>query len=201
MGRGGGWRASCLPKTRKFVIFGIPLCDNFTRIWQFCELLLHYHLCMDVIRPGGSEMTTGGKIVLPGALTGNFLVRAIRPAFHDAHSLFKSSRERAILRRHSLKLRFWPEKNHMDDDGTLMDLDWSWVNACKPKRIGELRIHDKIGDCDNLRVIFFDPEIREPLPTLWVLSVMQKKRNKFTDKNVATFKLRRQIVLERFYNV
>lgn len=144
---------------------------------------------------------SGEKIALPGQLTGNYFVRAIRPAFHDAHSLFKSARERAVLRRHSLKLRFWPERHPVDDNGTLMDLNWSWIQACKPNRIGELRIDDRIGDCDNLRVIFFDPDIREPLPTLWVLAVMQKKSQSFSSKNLATFKLRRRLVLERFYNV
>ena len=141
-----------------------------------------------------------GDFVLPGNLTGAFFVRVIRPAFHDAHHVLGAMSDRAVLRRHSLKLRFWPEKHPVDGSGLLLDLDWSWIEACKPKRIGELRIHETIGGCNNLRVIFFDPEIREPLPILWILAVMQKKSDNFSRANISTFKLRRQLVLDRFYD-
>lgn len=136
---------------------------------------------------------------LPGSLTGSYLVRALRPAFHDAHRLFPRMRDRAILRRHSLKLRFWPARHVEEPNDLVMDVDWSWIRALRSKNVGELRVHDRIGDCDNIRVIFFDPEIHEPLPTLWVLAVMQKKRNDFTTGNISTFELRRQLVVERFY--
>jgi len=136
---------------------------------------------------------------LPGNLTGNYHVRAIRPAFQDAHRVLPSMRDRAILRRHSLELRFWPEKHPASESGTVLDLDWSWIQACKPLKIGELRVHERIGDCNNIRVIFFDPGIREPHPIPWVLAVMQEKSNNFSKANVSTFKLRRQLVLERFY--
>jgi hypothetical protein len=52
-----------------------------------------------------------------------------------------------------------------------------------------------------LRVVFFDPRIAtKPLPILWVLSVFQKKRDDFTKAQLANFKLRRKLVLERFYH-
>lgn len=71
----------------------------------------------------------------------------------------------------------------------------------KGKHVGELRIHDTLGDCDNLRVIFFDPEITEPLPVIWVLAVMQKKSDDFSKANIANFKARRTMVLQRFYHL
>lgn len=137
---------------------------------------------------------------LPGALTGNFWVRGLRPAFHDAHRLLPRMRDRAVLRRNSLKLRFWPEHHPTNESGLVLDLDWSWIKALKGKRIAELRVDDVIGECDNLRVIFFDPKIREPVPILWVIAVMQKKRDEFTKANIDTFELRRKLVLERFYD-
>ncbi len=82
----------------------------------------------------------------------------------------------------------------------MLDLDWSWIAALRGKRVGELRINDTIGGRDNLRVIFFDPSIREPLPTLWVISVLQKKRDDFTHSQIEGFELRRDVVLERFYH-
>jgi hypothetical protein len=137
--------------------------------------------------------------VLPGNLTGSYHVRALRPAFHDAHKWLPKSKDRAELRRHSLKLRFWPEKSPKDERGQLLDLDWSWIKALGGYRIGELRVHDTIGGCDNLRVIFFDPDNKKPHPTIWVLAVFQKKRDDFTKAQLDNFKLRRQLVIERFY--
>jgi len=139
------------------------------------------------------------KIALPGALTGNFFVRAIRPAFHDAHRVLPRMRDRAELRRQSLKLRFWPEKTPVDESEQVLDIDWTWIQALKGHHIGELRIHDEIGGKDNLRVIFFVPQSRQPLPTLWVIAVLQKKSMHFTSANIATFKARKQVVIERFY--
>lgn len=138
---------------------------------------------------------------LGGSLTGNYHVRAIRPAFHDARRCLPRMRDRAELRRHALKLRFWPERWPADDNGQILDLDWSWIRSLPHKKVGELRIHDRIGDCDNLRVIFFDPQISEPYPTLWVLAVLQKKRDDFSRHMLRIFDSRRTLVLERFYRV
>jgi hypothetical protein len=133
-------------------------------------------------------------------LTGTHFVRAGRWAFQEAHKWLPRARDRAELRRHALKLRFWPTGDPGDDSGTLIDLDWSWIRSLPGLRIGELRIHDTIGGCDNLRVIFFAPRIAtEPLPMLWVLSVFQKRRDDFTRAQLANFKVRRRLVLERFY--
>ena len=54
---------------------------------------------------------------------------------------------------------------------------------------------------DNLRVIFFvgDRKVREPLPMIWILAVMQKKRNDFTANEIQIFKAQRLLVQQRFY--
>jgi hypothetical protein len=102
------------------------------------------------------------------------------------------------VRRHALKLRFWPEPHPTDEGGHVLDLDWCWIRALAGLRIGELRVHDTIGGHDNIRIIFFDPQWpAEPLPNLWVLAVFQKKRDDFTKANLDTFKARRMIVIER----
>ena len=67
------------------------------------------------------------------------------------------------------------------------------------KKVGELRIHDTIGGCDNLRIIFFCPDVPSPLPTLWILAVLQKKRDDFTKNQLRVFSARRTLVLVRFY--
>lgn len=134
-------------------------------------------------------------------LTGIRLVRALRPAFHDARHWLPRTKDRAELRRHALKLRFWPGGNLPGlPAGTLMDLDWSWIESLHGKHVGELRIADAIGGCDNLRVIFFDPGIpSKPLPMIWVLGVLQKKKMNFSPTQIRNFNLRRTMVLERFY--
>ncbi len=89
----------------------------------------------------------------------------------------------------------------MDDNGTLLDLDWEWIKALPGLRIGELRIKDSMGGHDNIRIIFFDPQRpSKPKPMLWVLAVFQKKRADFTTAQLQTFRLRRTLVLERFYD-
>ncbi len=105
------------------------------------------------------------------------------------------------IRRHSLKLRYWPQQNPEDDSGQVLDIDWSWVQALKGKKVGELRIQDVIGGNDNLRVIFFvgDSAVREPLPMIWILRVMQKKRDHFSRADIKIFEARCTIVMERFY--
>jgi hypothetical protein len=133
-------------------------------------------------------------------LTGRYLIRAGRWAFQEAHKWLPRAKDRAELRRHALKLRFWPTGKSDEDGGQILDLDWSWIRALKGQRIGELRIHDKLGDCDNLRIIFFEPGIpTSPLPTLWILSVFQKKRDEFTRAQISNFQLRSRLILERFY--
>ncbi len=137
---------------------------------------------------------------LPGKLTGNYLVRAGRWAFQDAHKCLPRTRDRAEMRRHALKLRFWPGGGSGEHGGPLFDLDWSWIKSLSGNRIGELRIHDTIGNCDNLRVIFYVPPFVTNPPTLWVLSVFQKKRDDFSTAQISNFDLRRKLILERFYN-
>src|SRR5580704_15990787 len=92
-------------------------------------------------------------------LTGRYHVRAIWPAFDDLSRIMKKTKERIEVRRHALKLRFWPRsQNNELENGQLVDLDWSWIRALPGLRIGELRIQDSIGGNNNLRIIFFEGE-------------------------------------------
>jgi hypothetical protein len=135
-------------------------------------------------------------------LTGNYRVRGIRSAFSDVCRLCPKMKHRMEIRRHALKLRYWPKTHPMNESGQLLDLDWEWVRSLPGLHIGELRIHDAIGGHNNLRIIFYvgDQAVREPLPMIWVIQVLQKKRNDFTANNLVTFRSRRKIVIERFYD-
>jgi hypothetical protein len=134
-------------------------------------------------------------------LTGTYRVRATYPAFQDVNRLVRSTKQKIEVRRHALKLRYWPTQNNVDDSGQLVDLDWSWIRSLPNMQTGELRIRDDIGGNDNLRIIFFvgDSAVRDPLPLIWILRVLQKKRDDFSPQEVAIIKARRTLVLERFY--
>jgi hypothetical protein len=134
-------------------------------------------------------------------LEGAYWVRAIRPAFEDANRLFRRVKDKIELREHSLKLRFWPSSTLTNSGGVLIDMDWSWIRALPGLKVGELRIQDRIGGHDNLRVLFFvGNRIQEmKLPTIWVLRVLQKKRDDFSSHELSIIKGRRMLVLERFY--
>jgi hypothetical protein len=133
-------------------------------------------------------------------LTGQFRVRMLRPAFDEVRKLCRRTRDGMEIRRHLLKLRHWPNTHHVTENGTLLDLDWSYIRALSGLKIGELRIHDTISGNDNLRGIFFvgDSAIVDPLPMIWILCVFQKKRDDFTHHQLEIFKARRGIVIERF---
>ncbi|MEX1040025.1 MAG: hypothetical protein WDZ51_05320 [Pirellulaceae bacterium] len=137
---------------------------------------------------------------LPGNLSGRFHVRMLRDALRDAQHWIPRTGDLAVLRRHSLKLRFWPGNLPDDTTGLTADLDWSWIRALKGQghEIGELRIHETIGGCDNLRVIFYRRSTREgELPTIWIIAVFQKKRDDFTSHQFKIFKGRKALVDER----
>jgi len=109
------------------------------------------------------------------------------------------------LRSQALKLRYWPEKSGESDSGAFLDLNWSWIKALKGLDVGELRVDDSIGGHDNLRIIFYrGPETklepRSEKPVIWILAVLQKKRQDFTSANVKTFRGRRTLCVERHYS-
>jgi hypothetical protein len=134
-------------------------------------------------------------------LTGGFHVRATRPAFADVGRLFKKTRDSIEVRRHALKLRYWPDAFTTEASGQVFDLDWSWIRSLEGTKIGELRIHDTIGGQDNLRVIFFlGPQCdRVAKRCIWILAVIQKRRDDFTAHQIRIFADRRLLVLQRFY--
>lgn len=140
-------------------------------------------------------------------LSGSYRVRVFGAALREARKTWPRVKDRMRVRRHALKLRYWPEVSPRDEQGTLLDLDWCWIRALKGSRVGELRVHDAIGGCDNIRIIFFVPDNKvakvpdKGLPVIWVLAAIQKKRNEFTEANLKVFRFRRTLVLERFYKV
>jgi hypothetical protein len=141
---------------------------------------------------------------MPGDfLTGNYRVRAIWPALAEVNRLCDRMSEKIELRRHALKLRYWPERNPESEEGNLLDLNWSWVQSLRGLHVGELRVDDRIAGMDNLRIIFFvgDSKVQKPLPMIWVLRVMQKKRQDFSRNDLRVFRARRTLVLERFYGI
>lgn len=97
------------------------------------------------------------------------------------------------IRAHALKLAFWPHD---------AELDWDWIKSLEAKRVGELRIDERIAQQDNLRVIFFKSNKiipGDPMPRIWTLTVFQKKRDDFSGKEIAAFRAMRDIVVARWY--
>jgi hypothetical protein len=134
-------------------------------------------------------------------LRGSHRVRVIRPALRKANKMLPKCRDQMELRAQALKLRHWPEKEVIDEQRQLIDLDWSWIKALSGLRIGELRIADEIGGHENIRLIFWvgDKAVRAPLPMIWVLDVLAKKRDEFTSYQLDVFRAKRTLILERFY--
>jgi hypothetical protein len=138
---------------------------------------------------------------MPTHLFGDYFVKRVRPAICEAGDLFPRARDYFELRSHVLKLAFWPG---VEKEGRpVVDINWSWIKGLKGKRVGELRIGDEIGGHENLRVIFFVPRKRlpnDPLPRIWILCVMAKKRRAFSKADAEVFDCRRALVVERYYS-
>ena len=145
---------------------------------------------------------THPKVALAGRLTGNFHVRRYTTSIKDVRCLWPKARDWSEIRRHALKLRFWPERFPEGDNGELLDLDWSWIQALKGKNVGELRINDRIGGHENIRLIFFVGGASDgvPMPTIWILAALAKKRDSFTRNEIDVFDARRSLVVARHYD-
>src|SRR5438093_1519898 len=115
-------------------------------------------------------------------LFGNYYVSPTATAVKRAWKLCgRSAREHALLRRHGLKLAYWPGGPNSE----CADLDWDWITGLEDKQIGELRVDEVIADQDNIRIIFFkanlvlpdDPrtDAGELMLRIWPITVFQKK--------------------------
>lgn len=138
---------------------------------------------------------------MSSGLSGNYHVSPIATAICRGWKLCGGKmREYQLLRRHALKLAFWPDGGGGPADA---DIDWDWVKSLERFRIGELRIDELINGNDNVRVIFFKANLKRPedrLTRIWLMTVYQKKRWEFTPPELAAFKAQRQIIVKREYN-
>jgi hypothetical protein len=134
-------------------------------------------------------------------LLGEYYVVPTATALSQAWGLCRgSSRQYNILRRHALKLAFWP-------DGA--DLDWDWIKTLEKYGIGELRIDDEIAGNNNVRTIFFkarDPLQDDPLShsgkvmkRIWVISVFQKKSQGFSANQLKAWRGMTKVLEQRYY--
>jgi hypothetical protein len=134
------------------------------------------------------------------ALFGRYYVKPTMSSMRDAQALFPKYGHYQEARRHALKLAFWPGFD--GGGGVVEDLHWSWIDGMPEPRAAELRIHETIGGCDNLRIIFYVSKIvlpSDPMPRIWTLAIMQKKTNCFNSHDLKIFRGRLTILLKRNY--
>ena len=135
-------------------------------------------------------------------LEGTHHVRALKSALVGSRKPWPHTKHRMELRRHTLKLRFWGERVGNE----VLDLDYESIQSMPNSDVYELRISQQIGGQKNIRVIFYVParklvpQVDSPLPAVWVLEALPKKRNDWTTFDIARFKALRAVVLERFYH-
>ena len=143
------------------------------------------------------------------SICGHFYVKPTDSARMDARKWFPHHRDYYELRKQVLKLRWWPTGS-VGTHGQVEDLDWEPVRGIGGGlKVHELRIDDKIGGHDNIRVYFMvaprvlegDPVVEgKTLPRIWLLRTMQKKTQKLTSRDLTILKGRAKIVLKRHYN-
>jgi hypothetical protein len=127
-------------------------------------------------------------------LFGKYYVKPTAGACVRAWSVCgKKMSEYQKIRAHALKLAFWPDN---------ADLDWDWIKSLEAKRVGELRVDEVIAQQNNLRIIFFKANRKlpgDPMPRIWTLSVLQKKRQDFSGREIAAFRAMRDVLVARTY--
>jgi hypothetical protein len=136
-------------------------------------------------------------------LFGDYHVTPTPSAIKEAEGLFPRFGEYQEVRRHALKLAYWP-KRRGETGGIVGDMDWEEIKGMSGPKACELRIDDNIGGYNNLRLIFyvFEKNIVLPgdvLPRLWVMSIMQKKVERFTNTMLRIFSGKVQIIRQRKY--
>lgn len=138
-------------------------------------------------------------------LTGTHRIRAVKSALHKAKKLWPNKAERMEVRRQTLKLRFWGERHLLGSDTGIFDLSYEPIRTMKGSGVFELRLDDEIGGHRNIRVIFFVPpdslvsNAPTPLPMIWVLETIPKRRPQWTVHDIDRFWAVRTVVEERFY--
>lgn len=137
-------------------------------------------------------------------LFGDYHVTPTPSAIRKAMDLFPKYKHYQRLRKHALKLAYWPS-NPPAGSGQVCDLDWDEISGMQAPKAYELRIDDVIGGHNNLRVIFwmFDKAVILPgdvLPRLWVIDVLQKKTRRFTPYDLRIFRAKAVIVRDRHYS-
>ena len=132
------------------------------------------------------------------AMTGNYFVAPTMSALAAARKLAQSKvREFYRLKKHCLKLRWWPRSDGGDCGA---DLDWDWIDP--ERRIGELRIDEAINGHDNVRVIFFKANMAlsgESFCRVWLLDAFQKKTQQLSPISIRVWRAHRSLIVERFY--
>lgn len=142
-------------------------------------------------------------------LRGTYRVQRTSVAAHSASKLFPTARDSMELRSHALKLAYWPRSGLQVGGGQVLDLDWEQVKGLPNdiRDVGELRV-DEIGNHENIRIIFFKPDSGldlkpnldfGPLPLIWILNVIIKKRSGFTRGELTSMRMGRQSVIDEFY--
>ncbi len=139
------------------------------------------------------------------AVTGTHLVRVLRSGLQGAKYFWPKVGDRMDVRRNALKLRFWGMRSEAVGNEMIMDVSYETIKALQGLGVYELRLDDEIGGHRNIRVIFFvppekwKPVAKLPMPTLWILEAVPKKRQGWTTNEINRFRAKRAIVKERFF--
>ena len=139
-------------------------------------------------------------------LSGTHHVRASKSALVKARrKLVPAVKPRAELRRQTLKLKHWGLRHQNSGVSEVMDLSYESIKAMAHSDVYELRIDGEIGGQRNIRVIFFVPPgdwvpiVPSPLPYLWVLEAVAKRRDWWSQGDIDRFWALRDVVKERIY--
>ena len=133
-------------------------------------------------------------------LSGYYYVKRVPAVIVDERIALPNAHDRQELRRHILKLRFWPTGCYPDIWPHLVE-DLAFRPVEGMANVYQLEIAGPIGPCENLSAVFYVTDVKiddDLLPRIWVLEVLPGQE--ISARDMRSIRARIRILQKRFYD-
>lgn len=124
-------------------------------------------------------------------------VRLWTGPIYDIEELFEDVYDKKVFLRHLRKLSHWPGESLNGGTFVVIDLRCRPVGELRREDVWDVQLDDEIGGRENLRVIVWSDPHATP-PTIWVLEVVQKETEEFSQDEVAKIMRRKETVIRTY---
>ena len=135
---------------------------------------------------------------MDGQLPRTRRVRLWTAPIYDIYTLFGENDAKDFLR-HLRKLESWPGIGLNGDPFLVQDLFCYPIKALHHEAVWDVRLNGPVGAKDHVRVIVWVEKARSSTPPfLWVLQVVQKQEEEFSQEEIMEFMKRKEDVIKTY---